>query len=315
MQKLLEERRCKHCLILMKEGTNYLDAYHHIRFCEKNPECKVFWCYTCRVRLKGLITIREHLKSSLHGEKTGNKAPSVRLTRVKDENKVAKENWKKSFSPWATAGAAPNSKDFFRKEGKKYDLIVIDPPWGFDRRWTKSSALHHYPTMKDEEVYALPVGQLAADDCMLLVWSTDTKLDVALKAIDSWGFKYKNKFMVWVKTFSKSKNPVCGLGNYTRGCTESVYLGTRGDIYPLKDGDGGCTESIYLGSKGRITTFRDAKNVSQLLVAPRRGHSEKPEEFWMELKRYLGKNYHELNKIELFSRKRRKGWECWGNEV
>lgn len=327
---LEEDRNCNYCKLLFSKGTSYLVVFHHIRYCAQNPRCKVLWCFACKARLKGLDKIHEHFKSQQHKIQVGAEDPSGKLerpseaklidmfvkplkehkkesneekmetNRVKfiaslalDKNAKAKENWKLSATPWETSGATPASRDFFNMKGKKFQVIVIDPPWGFDRRWTKSSALHHYPTMKDEAIYSIPLQQLAADDCMLLVWGVDTKIPEAMEAIKRWGFTFKKKFITWVKIFKNKKTLVCGMGNYTRGCTEDCYLASR----------------------GRITQYRDARDVSQLLIAERMGHSEKPEKFWATLERYFGENYVHLNKIEIFSRKKREGWFCWGNEV
>lgn len=311
------DRKCNYCQSVFTIGSSYLVVLHHLRYCAKNPQCKIVWCFACKTRLKGMDKITEHFKSMEHRKRVGAEDPSKKLKRLEPEenklldtfvrplkntkpreegmekNETAKENWKKSFDPWTTSGASPQSLDFFSMKGKKFDVIVIDPPWGFDRRWTKSSALHHYPTMKDKDIYAIPLQQLAAENCMLLVWGLDTKVPEALKAIEEWGFKFKKMFMVWLKVFKNKKTPVCGMGNYTRGCTEHIYLASR----------------------GRITQFRDARDISQLLIAPRRGHSEKPIEFWKALEKYFGSHYSGLHKIEIFARQKRDGWHCWGNEV
>ena len=47
---------------------------------------------------------------------------------------------------------------------KKYNIIYADPPWAY-KVWSKKgagrSAESHYPTMKIEDIKALPVGELA----------------------------------------------------------------------------------------------------------------------------------------------------------
>jgi N6-adenosine-specific RNA methylase IME4 len=48
----------------------------------------------------------------------------------------------------------------------------------------------------------------------------------------------------------------------------------------------------------------------QLVVAPRREHSRKPDEVRERIERLLPGPY-----IELFARETRHGWDCWGNQA
>jgi len=48
-----------------------------------------------------------------------------------------------------------------------------------------------------------------------------------------------------------------------------------------------------------------------LIHAPRREHSRKPDEAYELIERM----YPELPRIELFARARRPGWDAWGNET
>ena len=50
---------------------------------------------------------------------------------------------------------------------KKYSIIYADPPWRYkvySKKGLGRSAESHYPTMELEDIRALPVGTLAADD-------------------------------------------------------------------------------------------------------------------------------------------------------
>jgi N6-adenosine-specific RNA methylase IME4 len=91
----------------------------------------------------------------------------------------------------------------------------------------------------------------------------------------------------WIKTY-KSGRVVSGLGFYTRTCTEPVILGIRGSMPRAKG----------------------ATNVSQLIQAPRGRHSEKPPEIYEKIEEL----YPEGPYLELFARRRREGWDGWGNE-
>jgi site-specific DNA-methyltransferase (adenine-specific) len=48
-----------------------------------------------------------------------------------------------------------------------------------------------------------------------------------------------------------------------------------------------------------------------LIVTPVRKHSQKPDEQYGKIERlFPGKSY-----LELFARKKREGWDSWGNEI
>ena len=56
-----------------------------------------------------------------------------------------------------------------------YGLIYADPPWRFatwDHAVTVSARgrREHYKTLSIEEIAAYPVGSIAADDCLLILW-------------------------------------------------------------------------------------------------------------------------------------------------
>ena len=116
------------------------------------------------------------------------------------------------------------------------------------------AAENHYPTMTQEEIEALPVGSLAADDCALFMWAVMPQLPEALQVISAWGFSYKTCAFVWVKQTRDEERFATGMGYWTRANAELCLLATR-------------------GSPQRLNA-----DVHQLVLAPRREHSRKPEE-------------------------------------
>lgn len=50
---------------------------------------------------------------------------------------------------------------------KKYSIIYADPPWRYDQKSLRGGAEKFYHTMGIDEICALPVSQLAAEDCTL----------------------------------------------------------------------------------------------------------------------------------------------------
>src|SRR5262245_30424078 len=95
----------------------------------------------------------------------------------------------------------------------RYGAIYADPPWSF-RNWsakgTGRNAVSHYDCLNFETLAALPVADLAADDCALFLWAVDPLLDKAFELIRAWGFEYKTVY--WVKQNNKSDGFFTGLG-------------------------------------------------------------------------------------------------------
>ena len=55
---------------------------------------------------------------------------------------------------------------------KKYSVIYADPPWNYSAGGATRNAERHYKTMKPEDIFDLPVQDIAEDDCLLFMWAT-----------------------------------------------------------------------------------------------------------------------------------------------
>ena len=170
---------------------------------------------------------------------------------------------------------------------KKYELIYVDPPWRYRSGKVQGAAINHYATMSDEELYQLPVAEIAADNCVLLLWATFPKLPEALRLIEAWGFQYKTVGFVWVKQNRKADSLFWGMGYWTRSNVELCILATKG--HPK-----------------RINAA-----VHQVIVSHIEEHSKKPQEARERIVSLMG----DLPRIELFARQSTPGWDVWGNEV
>mgnify|MGYP000977365384 CR=1 FL=1 len=113
---------------------------------------------------------------------------------------------------------------------KKYNVIYADPPWQYKlfNGTGNGPAAKHYRTMKPEDIFNLPVQDIAADDCLLFLWVTFPNLEIGLETIKRWGFKYKTAAFVWVKRNKKSPGWFWGLGSWTRANAEVCLLATKG---------------------------------------------------------------------------------------
>lgn len=170
---------------------------------------------------------------------------------------------------------------------KHFGVILADPPWRFET-WSEKgkgrSPERHYPTMPYPEIVALPVCDLAADDCVLFLWSTWPMLREAIGVMGAWGFTYKTCGFLWVK--ARNSMPSIGTGYWTRANSEPCLLATRGHPKRLH------------------------ADVSQVIIEPRQEHSRKPDEIYRRIERLVGGPY-----LELFARRRQIGWFSWGNEL
>jgi len=182
----------------------------------------------------------------------------------------------------------------------KYQVIYADPPWdyggkmqydkstiksendGFERDIFISSASFKYPTVKLKDLMGLDVSSIAADDCILFMWTTGPQFANAIKLGEAWGFEYKTVAFVWDKMVH---NP----GRYTLSQTEFVLA----------------------FKKGKFPTPRGARNVRQLVQIKRGAHSVKP----IEVIQRITQMFPQQKKIELFARRTFLDWDNWGLEI
>lgn len=164
-----------------------------------------------------------------------------------------------------------------------FPVIYADPPWRYENPplgGGNREIENHYPTMSLEEICALPVSEMAAQDAMLYMWATAPKLEECFKVISAWGFEYRTH-MVW----DKEK---IGMGYHTRSQHELLLICKRGQIPPPEAGTQ--PSSVYREARG--------------------AHSAKPF-FFYEM---IEAAYPNLAKVELFCRSPREGWTVWGNQ-
>lgn len=189
---------------------------------------------------------------------------------------------------------------------KKYNVIYADPAWEqkggrplsggykkengvqvFNIAGNKSADLP-YPTMKFEEILKLPVKNLTADNCHLYLWVTNKYLLKAEQVINAWGFKYSTT-LVWEKTLLGG-----GMGGTFKVSTEFLIFATKGNV-------GEITKEKING-----TCFHQKRPYVNGYPC----HSKKPDFFYELIEKVSAGD-----KLELFARNKREGWDAWGNEI
>ena len=172
---------------------------------------------------------------------------------------------------------------------KKYNIIYADPPWHY-QTWSegfKRNITSKYKTMSMEEIWDLPIDEIADEDCILFLWVTFPKLLDCIKTIEKWGFTYKTCAFTWVKKNKKSDSWFWGLGYWTRANSELCLLATKGKPKRVSAG------------------------VHQVVDDRIMEHSKKPDTVRQRIVELVG----DLPRIELFARQTADGWDSWGNEI
>lgn len=183
-----------------------------------------------------------------------------------------------------------------------YRSIAIDPPWHFSGGTTGRP--QHYDRMRDPEIAALPVRDLAhPNGCHLFMWVTSPKLDAPVRSTSrlspfaiarAWGFRYSGRAFIWVKTERADTDPLFVFAN-------GLHTGTG---YTTRKN----AEDVLLFKRGKPQ--RLSKAIHEIILAPIREHSRKPDEFYRRVERYCAGPH-----LEVFARESRPGWDTWGNEA
>lgn len=196
-----------------------------------------------------------------------------------------------------------------------FGLVYADPPWRVatysdkGRNRLPDGDVGHYQTMSLADLKALPVGDVAAKDCMLLMWIIDTHLPQALELGAAWGFTYKTVGFYWGKLRKEGRDgkvgrPAAtpekefpsGMGYWTRANPEQCLLFTKGKPKRIDKG---------------VPKFIPFDDYPQMITARRREHSRKPDCAYERIDRLIG----DVPKLEMFARTTAPGWTAWGNQT
>jgi N6-adenosine-specific RNA methylase IME4 len=172
-----------------------------------------------------------------------------------------------------------------------YRTILADPPWSYDEGFAfkkSDGTIEHqslpYPSMTLEEIAAMPVGDLVSNDgAWLWLWTTNRYLPASLDIAAGWGFKYSQTLVWWKR--------------------DAQPLG--GAVAPVR------AEFIILAATPKHPKLT-GRIESSVLPHVRSGlrHSQKPEAF-----QYMIEQVSPGPRLEIFARRKLRGWDVWGNEV
>lgn len=217
----------------------------------------------------------EEIEAGRRGEVSTSKLYDDVQRRLKEERReVVREN-----NRALVAATIPATQV---EPGATYQTIVLDPPWDWGDEGDADQfgrARPTYATMSIDQIAALPVRDLAADNAHIYLWITNRSLPKGFALLEAWGFRYVT-CVTWCK-------PSIGMGNYFRGSTEQILFGVRGSLPLLRN------------------------NVGTWFSAPRGDrHSAKPTAFYEMVESCSPGPW-----LEMFARSERSGWAQWGAEV
>lgn len=172
-----------------------------------------------------------------------------------------------------------------------FSTILADPPWRFTNRTGKVAPEHRrldrYSTLSLDEICALGVSDVTADNAHLYLWVPNALLPDGLRVMEEWGFRYVSN-IVWSKVRRDGLPDGRGVGFYFRNTTELLLFGVRGSM----------------------RTLQPARSQVNQIVTRKREHSRKPDEQYELIEACSPGPY-----LEMFGRYRRPNWAVWGDEA
>ncbi|XP_002193317.3 N(6)-adenine-specific methyltransferase METTL4 isoform X1 [Taeniopygia guttata] len=177
---------------------------------------------------------------------------------------------------------------------KKYDVIVIDPPW--ENKSVKRS--NRYSYLSSWQIKKIPVPELAAPNCLVVTWVTNRQKHLRFvkdELYPHWSVKTLAEWH-WVKVTTTGEF-VLPLDSLHKKPYEVLILGrVQGDV-----------KEALRKSEGILPIPEH-----QLIVSiPCSLHSHKP-----PLAAVLAEFIKpDVECLELFARNLQPGWTSWGNEV
>ncbi len=180
-------------------------------------------------------------------------------------------------------------------------VLVADCPWQFSDKLPggRRGAEKNYKStggnvLSLDDLKRIELPEMDTH-CHLFFWRVSAMVEEAYAVVRAWGFKPKSE-LVWRKLTVGGKRWF-GMGRHVRAEHETCIIAVRGAPKVLEH----ATRSVF-----------DAEEPGEgsVLEAPCLGHSAKPDEFYALVERLCPGP-----RVELFARKERPGWDCYGNQV
>ena len=195
-----------------------------------------------------------------------------------------------------------------------FRVLAADPPWAFRDALPGETrgAARQYRTMDVAEIMRFPLPPIAADSWLLL-WYVTAMIDEARRVCRAWGFTPTGAELVWVKT-TKPGAMVMDFMDPESGDVKLDDLEAWG-VKPTKLAFGmghtvrNCNERVIIARRGKPEVA--SRSIRSVFFAPVGEHSEKPDRFYALVEALCGAG----PRAELFARRHRPGWTCFGDEL
>ena len=185
-----------------------------------------------------------------------------------------------------------------------YCVVLADAPFNHRSNSVAKPGRNprrHYKCLTIPELCTLgpKLLKVVADDAVLFMCVPGPQLVIGahIPLMRAWGFKPTAMGFVWVKL-----NPRADPAQFT--------------LADLSMGPGHTTrknaEYVVIGKRGK--SLRRDCGVHEIIIAPRREHSRKPDELYRRIEQYVGGESGGPF-LELFARESRPAWATWGDEV
>lgn len=218
-----------------------------------------------------------------------------------------------------------------------YRIIAADPPW----EHLNYSQLGHgaakavYDEMPLASLKEMEVASIAhPEGALLFLWCTGSQAadGVHHELARAWGFRLVTRFSSWVKVADKCA--YCGHA-WAEHDPHLVAEDAPGPCAACLERDGGVdcdgfvlrarrgpgsysmqgVEDVWLGVRDGIETWskdRARRDIPEIVFAPVGEHSAKPEAVYERIEALWP---NATPRLELFSRRRRPGWNHWGAQA
>jgi N6-adenosine-specific RNA methylase IME4 len=188
--------------------------------------------------------------------------------------------------------------------------ICLDWPWNFKSRAASKSPQsdrsveRHYRTMTYKQILAMAATIKRIADpkgCHIFQWTTGPFLEKSFPVLHAMGARYSSMAFYYLKLQPRLGGQVELITTDPADLESIMHVNmgftTRKNIEPCILG--------RIGSPKRI-----GKDVRELIIDPRRAHSQKPDEALARIERYCAGPY-----VEIFSRSTRQNWLHLGDQV
>ncbi len=227
----------------------------------------------------------------------------------------------------------------------KFNHIVEDPGWDFANKNIggsgESGASYKYRTQPTAKIARIPILDIAADDAILYMWTTNQHLitgsmlaseyhaileDNRLKQTKTKSESKINKLKVEIREKKRLLKDTLGKQKVQSDALSVMHCHGFAPKYIItwekegKEGWGGygfnnVTEHLLIGVRGKVAAFGLSEKTIVKTKYRRNSHSEKPDAMWHLIEKCAKTQRWKGRKLELNCRTPRRGWHPHGDQI